>query len=95
MTSFSKDKLKIAGDIRFVVIEDQAILLDSKHGIYLGLDEIGTAIWHKIEDGATLDEICDRLFKEYEVSRDVLACDIQTFVGQLKEKGLIEIVKTG
>lgn len=89
----AEEKFKIAAGIKFVTIEEQAVLLDSKHGVYLGLDEIGTAIWHEIEQGATSTEICERLLRQYDVTKEVLAGDIQIFIAKLTERGLIETVK--
>lgn len=93
VTVIAEAKFKISPGIKFVTIEEQAILLDSKHGVYLGLDDIGTAIWHEIEQGATYNEICERLFRQYDVTKDVLAGDIHVFVTKLIERGLIETVK--
>lgn len=93
MTLIAGNKFKIAEEIRFVSIEEQAILLDSKRGLYLGLDEIGTAIWHEIERGAAFAEICEHLLQQYDVTRDILAHDIETFIAKLKEKDLIEVVE--
>lgn len=94
MTLIAGNRCKIANGIQFVTIEEQAILLDSKPGLYLGLDEIGTAIWHEIERGATFEEICESLLRQYDVTRDVLIRDIETFITKLKEKKLIEIIET-
>jgi hypothetical protein len=93
MTVLRGEKFRIIDGIKFVIIEEQAVLLHSKLGLYLGLDEIGTAIWHEIERGTAFEQICERLVQQYDVAQDVLARDVETFIAKLRDKQLIETVK--
>jgi hypothetical protein len=93
MTVLRGEKFKIIDGIKFVIIEEQAVLLHSKLGLYLGLDEIGTEIWHEIERGTAFEQICERLVQQYDVAQDVLARDVETFIAKLRDKQLIETVK--
>lgn len=65
-------------------------ILDSKSGIYYGLDSVGARIWGLIQEGKTLSGIRDCLLEEYEVNPEQLETDICALIEQLQAKGLIE-----
>ena len=62
-------KLSISPTAISKELGDETVLLELDSGSYFGLDAIGTRIWKLINDGKNLNEICDTLLDEYEVSR--------------------------
>ena len=65
-------------------------ILDSKSGIYYGLDQVGARVWSLIQENKNLMEIRDCLLEEYEVGSEQLEQDICALIVQLQAKGLIE-----
>lgn len=57
------------------------------------LDEIGTFIWQRLDGQTDLDSILSDILREYDVDDDIAAKDLQSFVYQLLEAGLILSVK--
>jgi hypothetical protein len=73
-------------------VESEMVLLDIEAGDYFGLDEVGTAIWRRLGQGASEDEIVSSLIIEYEVDPEQLRSDVRAFVRLLHAKGLVEII---
>jgi hypothetical protein len=84
--------VRIAPDVIYRDLEDEAVLLDLKTGTYFGLDPMGTRMWHLLEENSSLQLVAQRITEQYDVTPDVCERDLREFVGRLREKGLIEVV---
>ena len=65
-------------------------ILNSKTGIYYGLDPVGARIWSLIIEFKNVREIKAILLEEYDVSPRQLESDLLTLLQDLNSKGLIE-----
>jgi ornithine carbamoyltransferase len=74
-------------------VDGEMVLLDMESENYFGLDEVGTAIWHAMQEKETLHEVLDTLLEQYEVEAEVLERDLSNFVTKLLESGLVEVKK--
>jgi hypothetical protein len=70
-------------------------ILDSKSGIYYGLDSVGARIWSLLGETKNVAEIRDVLLDEYDVDGGQLETDIAHLFEDLFTKGLIEIAVDG
>lgn len=68
-------------------------ILDSKSGIYYGLDSVGARIWSLVLEWKNVGEIRDVLLEEYDVDRAQLETDISHLFEDLFTKGLIELAQ--
>lgn len=82
-------KFKVSEDVVFRDVAGEAVLLDLASGMYFGLNDIGTRIWHLIADHGSADEIVATLLTEYEVDESHLRKDVDALIHQLIEKGLL------
>jgi hypothetical protein len=82
------DRLRPARDVLSTEHEGSTVLLDLRRQVYLGLDEVGTAIWRGIEQGSTCAEIEGSLQAEYDADPAVLRRDTQLFLDDLLSRGL-------
>jgi hypothetical protein len=71
-------------------LDDESVILDLKSEQYFGLDDVGTLIWHRLEEGSSLGEIAEAITEEFEVDQDTATADLHEFVADLEEQGLIE-----
>jgi hypothetical protein len=85
-------KFKVTPHVQFTIVDGQAVLLDNKKGIYLGLDDVGTRIWQQLAQGASLDQIASGLLQEFQVTEAVAVKDLEQFMSQLTQKGLVEAI---
>jgi hypothetical protein len=66
-------------------------ILNTKTGIYFGLDPVGARVWCLILEFRTAQEIREALLAEYDVDPAELETDLLTLFSDLLNKGLIEI----
>lgn len=83
------DKLEASPDVVARVVGGETMLLDLASGTYFGLDDIGGRIWELLEDGATLAQICDAIWQDYNVERNDLERDVLKLAAELAEKQLV------
>ena len=70
--------------------EDGSVLINLKTGKVFSLNGLGAKIWAKLEEGLTFEAVLDSLLREYDVPRQRLLSDLETFVGQLEKKELVQ-----
>ena len=88
--SFS-DRVTVAEDVLFRLVGEEAVLLNLKTEVYLGLDPVGTRMWVLLNSSPSIQAGYDALLLEYEVDADRLRQDLDELLGQFLEQGLIEV----
>lgn len=71
-------------------IEDELVVLQLDTGKYFGIDGVGPRVWELLQEPLTVGELEDRLFDEYDVSRERLQQDIDSLLAELDDAELIE-----
>ncbi len=71
-------------------VGEEHVLLNLEDETYYGLNPVGSRLIELAENGATLAEIIDRLFAEFEVEREQLEMDVRRVAADLIAAGLIE-----
>ncbi len=84
-----RGRLRTVESVIYAVLDGEGVLLDTRTGVYFGLDAVGTRIWELLAPGATLDELVHQLLDEYDVDGQRLTTDVEVFVRTLAAKGLI------
>jgi hypothetical protein len=88
--SFPTDRrVSIPDTVLFQEVSGESVLLDLASEQYFGLDEVGTRVWQLLGESRRLDEVYERLLREYEVEPDALTCDLWELLEALAEAGLI------
>lgn len=78
-------------DVLFRELGGEAVLLDLKSQRYFGLDEIGTRIWQLLEQHRRTDAVLRAMLEEYDVEAAQLREELEGFVRELADAGLIEL----
>lgn len=86
------ERLAIHPSVVFRELDGEAVLLNLDSGVYYGLDAVGTRVWTLVAEHGTARGVCDRMEREYDVSPDVLARDVERLIRELREKGLLVTV---
>jgi hypothetical protein len=68
---------------------DEMVMLNLDAESYFGLNEVGARLMQLAETGATLAEISEQLFGEFEVAREQLDHDVRTIAADLIAAGLL------
>ena len=61
------DRVTISPDVMFRTVGDEAVLMNLKTELYLGLDPVGTRMWELLTKSASIEEAFDALLSEYDV----------------------------
>ncbi len=91
MTLDDNQRIKAAPGVLSRVIDDEAVLLELSSGTYFGLNEVGSEIWQLIADGATTNELRQRLMQKFDVDPETLDRDLRELVAELLQRGLVKL----
>ncbi|NEP27986.1 PqqD family peptide modification chaperone [Moorena sp. SIO3I6] len=89
----------VTADSRVVATKEQlsadltgeTIILNSKSGVYFGLNAVGASIWNLIQEPKTVNEIRDAILAKYQVEPEQCESDILALLQELQTEGLIEV----
>lgn len=81
----------VAGDQISSDLAGEAVILNLREGVYYGLDDVGARIWNLIQEPQSVEQVCDRIFEEYDVSAGQCERDVLALVGELEAAGLITV----
>jgi Coenzyme PQQ synthesis protein D (PqqD) len=88
----SRDSVVVAAKSQLSCqVDAETVLLHVDKGLYFGLNEVGTLIWQQVQQPRKVQEIRDAILREYEVSPEECERDLFKLLGELLEKGLIEV----
>ena len=82
--------VRVAEHVLMRRVGEEHVLLNLNNETYYGLNPLGSRTIELADGGATLEEIIDRLFAEYEVGRGQLEGDVRRIVAELIAAGLVE-----
>ncbi len=71
------------------VIEGEAVILSLDTKAFRGLNPVGSRMWELIDGRRSVDEIVEVIVREFDVTREQAAVDVQAFVRELLDKGLV------
>src|SRR5882757_5514703 len=87
----SSGAIEISGHVNSTRLGHTTVLLNTKTEDYLGMDEVGSRIWELVAEHRRVDLVVQRLLSEYEVDEATLRADVERFVSELVDKGLVTI----
>ena len=82
---------RLSPDVLFRELAGEAVLLDLKSQRYFGLDEVGTRVWQLLGEEVRLEAVRETMLAEFEVDEAQLTRELEVFVDELAEAGLIEL----
>jgi len=80
---------KVADNVLFQEVDGEAVLLSLDEGTYYGLDELGTRIWKLINQDLDSEQVVAAIVEEYEVDTEQARNDLDAFLSDLEQSGLI------
>src|SRR2546428_9322199 len=84
-------RVSVAPDVLFQVMGEEAVMLNLKTELYLGLDAVGTRMWILLTESASIQLAYNSLLGEYDVEPARLERDLNEFIDKLLEQSLIEL----
>jgi hypothetical protein len=85
------DEIRLASDrLEWREIDGEIVLLDTEASKYLAGNRTAGALWPKLAAGATRQELLDELLAKFDVDGDTASRDLDAFLEDLAERGLLE-----
>jgi hypothetical protein len=76
-------------DAAYRTYDGQAtIVLPSRAQVSV-LNEVGSAVWERIDGQRTLGQILEGILEEYDITREQALGDLETFVSALRATGMV------
>jgi Coenzyme PQQ synthesis protein D (PqqD) len=79
-----------AGAVEWREVEGEVVAVDLRSSSYMAVNKSGAILWPALVEGATQDELVERLVGSFGVEREVAAGDVQQFIEALRENDLLE-----
>lgn len=54
------------------------------------LNETGKVIWHLLEEGASEQDVIDKLASEYDAPKELIEQDVRAFISKLEKDNILE-----
>lgn len=91
--TWNKDlPLRRAEGILFQELDGEAVLLNLDKGEYYGLNIVGARAWALLAEPYGLGSLVEALLDEFDVQREVLQADLDVFLHDLLQEGLVYVV---
>ena len=74
-------------------LEDQLVMMDIEKGKYFSMNPVASKVWELLEEPSSVNELCDKLLNEFEVSKEQCFNEVLELLGKMKELDLLEIQK--
>ena len=71
-------------------IDEEILVLDLEAAAYISVQGAGRTLWPLLVTGATRSQLVTALTAKYEIDDEVAVRDVDLFVADLKERGLID-----
>jgi hypothetical protein len=71
-------------------IEGEIVALDRRSSTYLSVNRTGAALWARLREGSTRDELVAELKSAFGVDDEVAGRDLDAFLEALRERDLLE-----
>ena len=91
MTYSFSSRATVASDVLFRLVGNEAVLLNLKTELYLGLDPVGTEMWVVLTNTSSIEAAYDSLLQVFDVHPQRLRQDLNDFIEKLLAQGLIEL----
>jgi len=76
-------------DLDWREVEGELVALDLRESRYLAVNRTGHALWSALAEGATQDELVERLVDAFDIERGRAAADVEAFTTELESRGLL------
>jgi hypothetical protein len=90
MTPAMNQRFRAARQVHARRFHDETVVLDLSRGDYFALDEVGAAIWERLNEGLALSEVVEHLLSRYDGDAQTVRDDVQRLVEELVAAGLLE-----
>jgi len=78
------------GSVEWRMVDDELVALDTQGSMYLAGNRSAAALWPKLVEGASREQLVAALLERFDVDMDQASGDVDAFLANLRERGLLE-----
>jgi len=75
-------------------LDDEAVILSIKKGVYYSLNPCGNRIWFLIQKPVKVGKVRDSLLEEFDIDKETCEKDLLSLLSDMKNEGLVVIEDT-
>lgn len=79
------------GDVLSAEVNGEIVLMSVDHGQYVGLDEIASDLWMRIERPLTIEALVAQLADAYDGDPTVIERDVGALLSEMAANGLVDL----
>ncbi len=83
--------VRIDDSVLFQELQGEAVLLNLKTGVYLGLDKVGVRVWQLLGEHDVLSKVVEAMLTEYDVTEERCRQDLLRLVEKMEDQGLVTV----
>lgn len=88
----TEKRLRLRRDaVEWREVEGEIVALDLRNQTYVTLNRSGATIWELLDKGTSWEQLAERLIELFRIERDDATADLDAFLMQLEERGLLEV----
>jgi hypothetical protein len=80
------------GNVESVDVEGDWLIMHPETMTITKLEDVAAYIWSNLKNPATATEVVDAVLSEFAVSREVAEPEVEKFLSELMQIGLLEVV---
>jgi hypothetical protein len=85
------DRLSRTNSMIATELDQETVLMSIDAGAYYGLEGPARSIWEKLKTPLTFAALVEELVREYNISPETCAADIQVFLNEMEKEGLLQV----
>ncbi len=90
----SEDIVRRKGGWLSSSVADELVMMSADTGNFVTVSRVGARVWELIEQPKSMDTLCARLMREFEVTPEACRTDVQKFLDEMVVHGAIEVDRT-
>jgi len=85
------EQLRIRPDaVEWREVEGEIVALDLRRSLYLAINPSGAVLWPSLVEGASREELVDRLCTRWGIGPDAAGRDVDAFLSELGDQDLLQ-----
>jgi len=76
-------------DLDWREVEGELVALDLRESRYLAVNRTGQVLWAALAEGATRDQLVERLIEDFDIDQARAAADVDAFTAELESRDLL------
>lgn len=76
-------------DLEWREVEGELVALDLRESRYLAINRTGGVLWADLVEGATRDQLIERLIEAFDIEHERAAEDVDAFTAALESRDLL------